>query len=808
MRNFFILATMSIIVTVACAQEPTTHIRMNQIGFLPFSQKQAAIVNTSAEQFQIIDEEKHILFTGTLSEASVWSASGESVKIADFTVVTKPGTYILVVPDYGASFPFVIAENVFDDVNKAIVKAFYLNRASIELLPKYAGIYARPAGHLDTEVIILPSAAGPKRKAGDVISAPKGWYDAGDYNKYIVNSNITVGTMLLAYENYSSYFDTLTWNIPESGNGKPDLLDEIRWNLEWMLTMQDPDDGGVYNKTTEARFSPVLMPHEVTVPRYVVAKGTAATLGFAAVMAMSYRIYKPFDADFAQTCLKAAVAAWEWGQKNPNVPYVNPPKQGKFPAVSTGGYGNTVFDDERIWAASELLIATQQAKKYAPFIDVTGTFTVPAWPNVETFALYSLYNHRKAVAHAVDTQRVKQNLLKKARELQVYQAYNNPYRVPAIEFPWGSNGVMANQAILLLYAYNITNSMSYFNAALACYDYILGRNATEYSFVTGYGGKSSSNIHHRASQADGIPGAIPGFVAGGPNGGQKRDCYGNYSRFPAKAYVDQYCSYTTNEVAINWQAPLTYAAHAIVAEYRNWIRNKGTSFAVSLDPVIVCSHNQDSFVLTVLSNTSWELVFEDDWYTTNQLQGEGNERVTFSIPSKNNSERSGTVSLIVDSVVVQAIHIQQYGLVTNFRVEAESYIDAYGVQKEITTDEGGGLNVGWISNDDYITYELHIPKTGMYNLSFRIACYDNNGSFYMADAESVYAIIETYPTGGWQSWVDISDSAFFEEGVHVFTLHVIEGGFNINYFDFTYLGETQTKANMTIQEMYKKLRKE
>src|SRR5207253_3073778 len=86
---------------------------------------------------------------------------------------------------------------------------------------------ARRCGHADERVLVHASAASPGRPEGTVISAPKGWYDAGDYNKYIVNSGITVYTMLAAWEHYPALFKDGQLNIPESGNGLPDLLDEV-----------------------------------------------------------------------------------------------------------------------------------------------------------------------------------------------------------------------------------------------------------------------------------------------------------------------------------------------------------------------------------------------------------------------------------------------------------------------------------------------------------------------------------------------------------------------------------------------------
>jgi len=805
MKLFLISVIMSITLGLAYSQEPTTHIRLNQIGFLPLTQKIAAIVETDAETFFIQNELGQTIYSGTLGNAATWASSGESVKIADFSAVTKPGTYTLSVPQYGTSHPFTISDSVFDEINNAIVKAFYFNRASTELLPQHAGKYARKAGHMDTEVIILPSAAGPKRKAGDIISAPKGWYDAGDYNKYIVNSNISVGTLLLAYENYSEYFDTLTWNIPESSSPHADLLEEIRWNLDWMLTMQDPDDGGVYNKTTESRFCTTLMPHEVKAPRYVVAKGTAATFGFAAVMAMSYRIYKKIDPEFAETCLKAAEYAWTWAQKNPDIPYVNPRAEQGYPAVTTGGYGDNYFDDEKTWAASELLIATKNDKKYAPHINLQAQFDVPDWRHVGMLGLYSLHNHRAHIQEFVDTNLVQYHILSKAKELQTIQFHENPYQVVAIDFSWGSNGIMANQAILFLYAYNITKNYHFFNAALSCYDYILGRNATEYCFVTGFGGKYSDNVHHRTSGADKIKGSVPGFVAGGPNGGNKRDCFGNYSRFAAKAYVDAYCSFTTNEVAINWQAPLTYVAHAIKSEYTRWKQTLKNTYGICHPQSVLFSQQETSSEITILSNSSWKIAHNNSWFSIETTEGDGNANIQIQCVEQNKADtnRIGYFDIHTNNEFSQRVYITQKGKLTKFRIEAESFIAMYGVQTENTTDTSGGTNVGWIHNDDFMEYEINFPYTGTYKLMYRVACFDNIGSLYVSEHDTVYSHIEIDPTGGWQSWVTITDTAFFTEGTHIIKLNVLEGGFNLNYIDFHFLSEENTHANKKLSDFLK-----
>src|SRR5690606_14145996 len=135
----------------------------------------------------------------------------------------------------GESPPFSIREKVYDPVLAAAVKSFYYNRASAPIEVEYAGQFARPAGHPDTLVYVHSSAASATRPAGTVISSPKGWYDAGDYNKYTVNSGISTYTLLMALADFRGLFAELHLNIPESSNAVPDLLDEILWNLDWLV---------------------------------------------------------------------------------------------------------------------------------------------------------------------------------------------------------------------------------------------------------------------------------------------------------------------------------------------------------------------------------------------------------------------------------------------------------------------------------------------------------------------------------------------------------------------------------------------
>ncbi len=293
-------------------------IKLNQLGFYPDSPKVAIVPGNYDGSFRVIEAETgNVVFESVLRTPALWEFSDEMVSRADFTELSEPGLYRVVHETAGSSYDFEIREGIFRELSKAVIKAYYFNRASTELEEEYAGIWARPMGHPDDTAFIHASAATDQRPEGTEISSPKGWYDAGDYNKYAVNSGISTYTLLAAYEHFPEYYQNLELNIPESGSGIPDILDEVRWNLDWLLTVQDPNDGGVYHKLTSLNFSGVVMPHEDDADRYAVMKSTSGTLNFAAVMATAARVYESYDPEFAAVALAAAEYAWEWAAANP-----------------------------------------------------------------------------------------------------------------------------------------------------------------------------------------------------------------------------------------------------------------------------------------------------------------------------------------------------------------------------------------------------------------------------------------------------------------------------------------------------------
>lgn len=527
-------------------------IHINQIGYSS-SDKKIAIIKGHYSTFEVIEVATNkVVLTKDLTGKVKDEASGDSVCYADFTEFAVPGQYFISIPKLGKSYEFKIGDKtLYSGISDAMLKALYYQRCGIKLDSKYAGDYTHEACH--------ESPAKLYEDESKELDVNGGWHDAGDYGKYVVPAAVTAADLLLAYEfNPNSFKDAN--NIPESSNKVPDILDEAKYGVEWMLKMQDKASGGVYHKVTTRVFpSLTTMPEQDVDGLWVFPISTTATADFAAVTALTARIFKDIDAGFSKRCLQASEQAWGWLETNKDFVEFKNPKD-----VITGEYGDgeDSAGDEIAWAASELFRTTGEQKYSDYFVNhfESNGFGL-GWQNVSGFAAIAYMFTDSEIKDLQKTEEIRKSWLEKA-DMFIATAEKDGYilAMHKMEYIWGSNMNVGNHAMHLLIADKLKNDEKYTYAAINCAHYLLGRNSMGLSYVTGFGKKQVLQPHHRPSAGDNVTAPVPGFVVGGPNFALEDDSAKAklVGVAPAKCYIDDVESYSTNEVATYWNSPTIF----------------------------------------------------------------------------------------------------------------------------------------------------------------------------------------------------------------------------------------------------------
>ncbi len=524
-------------------------IHINQLGYR-LNDTKTVIVTGHYKSFQVINADNdEIIFEGPLKFRADDIPTLESVYWGDFSEIKESGNYYISIPDVGRSYTFPIGGHVYQQVKDGLLKGLYYQRCGVALDEKYAGPWKHAACHTTLAYLY----ENPTIKL-DVCG---GWHDAGDYGRYTVPAAHAVADLMLAYELFPQSFKE-TIHIPESGNGVPDILNETRFELEWMMKMQDAKSGGVYHKVGTKLFCGFIMPEQDTADLYISPISSPATADFAAVMAMASRIYKPFDKTFSSKTLLAAEKAWAWLDAHPEmIGFRNPPD------INTGGYSDRNDTDERFWAAVELYKTTGKqsfhdiVKKQYPEMNKMGL----GWAQMDGFATISYLFMDPVLQDKKVYQDMYQTVLTKADEIQA-QCAKDGYGISLLttEYKWGSNMIVANHAMILIIANKLTKKKEYQDSALAHLHYLLGCNALNKCYVTGYGSVPVMHPHHRPSGANPAANPVPGLLSGGPNGGLNDGIARSKleGQPPAKCYIDETGSFSTNEIAIYWNTPAVF----------------------------------------------------------------------------------------------------------------------------------------------------------------------------------------------------------------------------------------------------------
>ncbi len=595
----------------------------NQVNYFPQLEKKATLLSdqTSSVSFSLLDESGKTVFTGDSSVLGEDADSGDSVHVLDFSKFQEPGTYTLEA-DGQKSRSFSIGGTAYySGMLYDALNYFYQNRSGIAIESQFitsgdSTSLARAAGHsndtarITTDWDDLNSNGGTQDVTG-------GWYDAGDHGKYVVNGGISLWMMQNQYEHANQKGDTSayedgTMSIPENNNGYPDLLDEARWEMEWMLKMivQDGEYADMaYHKVHDIKWTALGMtPADDTLERILKPPTTCATLNLAACAAQASRLWRDLDSDFSKQCLDAAEAAYAAAKKHPDL--YAPIDQ----SIGGGPYGDDDATDEFYWAAAELYLTTgdssyqKDMKASDWYLDVPTTLkggesvdTVASFDWGHTAALGSISLSLYPDQLGKDAEKLSDAFSEAADtylQLEDKQGYGQPYAASTISssdsdngYVWGSNSFVIDNAIILAYAYDLTDNTDYLNGAATALDYLLGRNPVDYSYVTGYGTHAVQYPHHRfwAHQlSESFPMAPSGVLVGGPNSGME-DPWVQGSGWkkgeipPAKCYLDHIEAWSVNECTINWNEPLAWMT-AFLCDATDGIMVGSVSQADAIEP--------------------------------------------------------------------------------------------------------------------------------------------------------------------------------------------------------------------------------
>ncbi|MDL5352739.1 glycoside hydrolase family 9 protein [Microbacterium sp. zg-YB36] len=553
-------------------------IRVNQLGYLPGQPLQATLVSerSDAVDFAVIDEDGTVVSTGRSQPWPIRPEPGSALTVhtLESAGIAAPGSCLRLTSAGFGSHPFRVAEDIYAGLFADSLRVFRLMRSGIPVTEDVLPGYSRPAGHVNTPPnsgdAAVAAWTGPEAErlypgwhCEGTFDVSGGWYDAGDYGKYMTSGSIACWQLLgiLDFLPPSTAPDSIVTAVRE----------ECRWQLDWMLRMQmparEPLPGMAFHRIHGTAWPPLPgLPHDDPTLRVLHRPSTAATFHLASVAAHGARQFREADPTFADRLMAAATRAYDAAIAHPNL--LAPDDHALF---GGGPYPDEDPSDDHYWASAELWIATHEARYLE---QLAGS----AWHNSDVFDLDGFDFDRVAAPGRLDLAlhgfplpglaNVRDSVIAAADRLLTVaagQPWGQPY-APDAGWGWGSNGRLLNNLVVIAVASLLTDEERYRAAVAAGMSYLLGRNPLGQSYITGYG--TDDTRHQRTRQFghdldDSLPPSPPGALAGGPNSQPHPDFpYDDRLRgLPAQCcYVDEPTSEVTNDICIRWNAPLTYIA--------------------------------------------------------------------------------------------------------------------------------------------------------------------------------------------------------------------------------------------------------
>ena len=512
---------------------------VNQLGYAPAAGKLAMVgdwlgtagaLPVAATRFEVLDERGAVAYRGPLQlrrAADPWS--GNDVHIADFSALRVAGRYRLRVAGVGVSDPFEIRDDVYDTAYRSVMRVLYHQRNSTTIDAKFAAPgFARsggiPAG-LDA-VLDAPQPGSPLHQGsrqGAFHPVRRGWFDAGDYGQYVPNAAPVWFAVALGIDLAPESFRDRDLGLPESGNGLPDVLDELEWGFDWLLSMQDTGDGGVHFRVASERWDDGL-PATVRRPRLVAEKTTHATASFAAAAAIHARLLQSARPERSRTALAAARSAWAFIESTTAWPAEGERYRNR-PGMHAGEYADGSSLDNRAWAAAELLRTTGEDRYLEYFeqhfpalkLDPTGEVSYSEQGMGAVWA-YLQAGHPRRNPQIVASAR---KAVLAGADWRIRQMEANAWFAPAHPrrslTGWGNFAHSTRAALTLLQAYHLTREPRYLEWAWRTPGPQFGLNPQGLTYVTGLGARSPRHPLSKLSQYSGSAAPLPGLPVNGPH---------------------------------------------------------------------------------------------------------------------------------------------------------------------------------------------------------------------------------------------------------------------------------------------------
>ena len=539
----------------ASAQNITNKIVIDQFGYRPTSKKTAIIRNpqtgfdaresfSPGSTYEVINSEnQQVAYSGTITpwnSGAENTSSGDQAWWFDFSTVTTFGSYYIYDPTNNVkSHTFKIAENVYEEVLKHAVRTFFYQRSGHEKTNKYAGSYwTDNASHLGNLQDLNCRKYDSPNDSSTELDVHGGWYDAGDYNKYSIWTANYIVELLRAYQENPTIW-TDDYNIPESGNGTPDLIDEVKWGLNHLLRLQ-LTDGSIISIVDAGHASP---PSSATEQSLYGGVNTSSTLASSGAFALGATIFEELGmSSYANKLQTAAEKAWDWSIINPNILWQN--NDAEYNSIGIGA-GKQEIDDYgrlkyKLRAAVYLLEATGESS-YKNFFDnnysqihlIDWTHAFPYEDEEQDILLEYTRLNDATENVASDILSTFSTAMNGNDNFSAYENEKDPYKAHMKVYTWGSNKQKCSLGTMFYqvgqYNANPSKADLGIEAAEEYLHYIHGVNPMGLMYLSNmydYGGDNCVNQFYHSWFYEGtdydeygvsLYGPAPGFLTGGAN---------------------------------------------------------------------------------------------------------------------------------------------------------------------------------------------------------------------------------------------------------------------------------------------------